>query len=264
MDLVDYRLAPNSRPLWERGFSSAVPRGAFLVGMPPEYYAAHDETEIWAHSRIVERRGEALVTVEPCPGPDEPAGAHWLCVVADDRPGLLSLVAAAMSANSLDVLGARIYVRSTADDVKEAVDLFAVRGLRDTVGLLVAAEVVARIRRTLEGLLSGTIELDNLEHHAVETWRPRRLVEPAVWFEEEADCDLVVVETTDRPGLLLAISLALFHAGVTVLRSHVSTVGAVAHDEFALAEFDGRPLTRSRRDAIEQRLRSVVSFGRLG
>ncbi len=230
--------------------------------MPPEYYAAHDETEIWAHGRVVERRGDAVVTVEPTPGPKEPLGAQWLCVVADDRPGLLALVAAAISANGLDVLGARIYSRVRPEGRREAVDLFAVRGLKDPAGLVVVGELVSRMRGTLSGLLTGAITLDSLECHAAETWRPGQLVPPSVWFEEEAEDDVVVLETTDRPGLLLDVSLALFRADVTILRSHVTTVGAAVHDEFTIAEFDGSGLSRARRDFVEQRVRAAIGLNR--
>lgn len=65
-------------------------------GMPASYSQSHGREERMAHAAIVGRRGDGLVHVEQCPGPVQKGAptASWLCVVTDDRPGLLSLLSA--------------------------------------------------------------------------------------------------------------------------------------------------------------------------
>jgi UTP:GlnB (protein PII) uridylyltransferase len=79
----------------------------FGASMPATYQAQHSQAEVLEHARIVWNRRDKLAHVEPCLG-DERGGA-WICVVTDDRPGLLSLLSAAISAHSLDILAANIW-----------------------------------------------------------------------------------------------------------------------------------------------------------
>src|SRR3954447_13863315 len=93
----------------------------FLSSMPDPYPEQHQLEEVRAHAEIVSRRGGALVHLESCPGPTETEEpGTWLCVVTDDRPGLLSLLSAAIAAHSLDILSARVYTRSRAGSPDEA------------------------------------------------------------------------------------------------------------------------------------------------
>jgi len=121
----------------------------FVSSMPDPYPEQHPPGEVRAHAGIVGRRGGALVHIETCPGPDEAdEPGTWLCVVTDDRPGLLSLLSAAIAAHSLDILGARVYTRSRAGFPDEAVDLFSVKRLGSSRGPLALADL-ASIRKAM-------------------------------------------------------------------------------------------------------------------
>ncbi len=61
--------------------AAPAPEASRLAGMLALYYVAHDEREQWSHRAIVERRGDLLVMVEPCPGPLTIPGTTWLCAV---------------------------------------------------------------------------------------------------------------------------------------------------------------------------------------
>src|SRR5579859_2976530 len=105
---------------------------AFCAGMPSSYWLHHEHDAIRDHAEIVWRRKEQLVHVELAPTQHE--SVQCMSVVTDDRPGLLSLLAAAISAHALDIISAKIYCRATGGTVAEAVDFFLVRRRDDAQG----------------------------------------------------------------------------------------------------------------------------------
>jgi UTP:GlnB (protein PII) uridylyltransferase len=229
----------------------------FVVGMPEEYSSLHDAAEIAAHAGVVGRREASLVHVELCPGSLQGDGNAWLCVVTDDRPGLLSLLSAAIAAHSLDILAARVYTRTRAGLPDEAVDLFCVRQLGNASGPVLGADL-ASIRRSMVSLLRGELPVETLERHAADTSRPGHRPETAIYFHS-AEPDLLLVETPDHPGLLLEITLTIFRERISIIRSHITTIGGIARDEFQLAEIDGAPLTVARREMVIERLQKAVT-----
>ena len=74
-----------------------------------------------------------------------------------------------------------------------------------------------------------------------------------VTFDEDDDEGLVVltVETFDRPGLLLAITLALFRANVQIIASDAVTRAGRVVDRFSIVELDGSPIRRNRRGVVQ-------------
>jgi [protein-PII] uridylyltransferase len=229
----------------------------FLESMPEAYRHRHDTREVEIHGRIVAQRGRKLVHVELCPGPVQPDSGRWICVVTDDRPGLLSLLSAAISAHSLDILAARAYCRSRLDAADEAIDLFAVRRLKEPISGPLTDRDVDAIRATVESLLRGETSVSRLERHGAQTSRPPAGRPTAVYFGD-SEPDLLRVETTDRPGLLLAVTLAIFKERLSIVRSHVTTIGGIARDEFQIAELDGRTLTDDRRRLVVEKVRAAV------
>jgi UTP:GlnB (protein PII) uridylyltransferase len=230
----------------------------FVSSMPDPYPDQHPLVEVRAHAGIVSRRGGALVHIETCPGPDEAdEPGTWLCVVTDDRPGLLSLLSAAIAAHSLDILGARVYTRSRAGFPDEAVDIFSVRRLGSSRGPLALADL-ASIRKAMGALLRGELPVERLRRHAADTSKPSRQPETAIYFHS-TEPDLLLVQTPDHPGLLLEITLTIFRERLSIIRSHVTTIAGLAHDEFQLAEIDGSPLSEARREAVIEQLRGAVT-----
>lgn len=229
----------------------------FAASMPQLYRSLWDDEQRELHARIVERSGTALVHVECFDGPPVAAfHVQWLCLVADDCPGLLSLITAAILAHSLDVVGADAYCRPGPHGV-QAIDFFAVRALKSATVLEVDTRGIAA---TVEALLLGRTTLQDLARNAAPTTPPlgaSRPTHPRVDFASN-EMDLLVVESRDRSGLLLSITLALASERLTILSSTVKTSGGVARDQFVLAEHDGTRLTSERRRAIVQRIRGVL------
>jgi UTP:GlnB (protein PII) uridylyltransferase len=105
----------------------------------------------------------------------------------------------------------------------------------------------------LREIITGALSIEA----AVERARPSRAAPPGasthVTFHEDAAEGLVVltVETFDRPGLLLAITLALFRARVQILSSDAVTEGGRVLDRFAIVEVNGSPIPRARRGVVQ-------------
>ena len=85
-----------------------------------------------------------------------PQGVAILCVVADDRPGLVALVSAAFLAHALDVRSAQIYCRNTGRGAVEAVDFFWLRNV--TSGTALDAARLEACARTIRELLVAEAE----------------------------------------------------------------------------------------------------------
>jgi UTP:GlnB (protein PII) uridylyltransferase len=221
----------------------------FLSSMPASYHAQFDETDARDHAAIVWRRDRALAHIEQWIAPGE--DAVWLCVVTDDRPGLLASLSAAITAHSLNILDAKIYCRTAADGQREAVDFFRVLPVKVGGPPSLDAAELAMLGSTLVGVLRGKIDLRTLRNRAVPTWRPSTRPETTVYFEGESDdADHLMVETDDQPGLLASITNALFKANVSIVWSNVATIAGRVRDEFHLRDRDGERLTELRKDAV--------------
>ena len=226
--------------------------------MPGRYREVFDLQAIREHAAIVARRARSPVHVEMWQR--LPNGGAVLCIVADDRPGLLTLISASLVMHQMDVVAAQVYTRTDPDTrLAEAVDFLSVQ--RDAaLPLPVLKADVTRIAETLRRLVTGEVSLES-------TIRKARPLRPApagastrVTFDQGADADLVVltVETFDRPGLLLAITMALFRAGVQIIASDASTRGHQVVDRFTIVELDGTPIRQARRGVVQMEVLSAI------
>lgn len=237
------------------------PTSAFRASMSERYRQAFDDGAIREHAAIVARRGESQsreAHVEIWR--QLPKGVSALCVVADDRPGLLSFVCASLVVHKMDVLSAQAYTRRLpesaggAGGAGEAVDFLWVRRDADADHSMPVLEAdVERISGVLRQLITSELSIESV----VERARSSRPVPPGaatnVTFDEDDDEGLVVltVETFDRPGLLLAITLALFRANVQIIASDAVTRAGRVVDRFSIVEVDGSPIRRSRRGVVQ-------------
>jgi UTP:GlnB (protein PII) uridylyltransferase len=229
----------------------------FVASMPSPYRLEYDDVEIQEHAAIVERRGGSVAHVETLV--DTSRTGKWLCVVTDDRPGLLSLLSAAISAHSLDILTAKVYCRLRPGSLAEAVDFFGVRSLRAEHDLELGGGMLLSLKNSIEALLSGELSAETLARRSAPTARLGRVSPATAYFDETADADILIVQAVDHPGLLLRITLTLFREGLTVRRSNVATLGHLARDEFELSEIDGSPLTDARKESVIRGVMATLS-----
>jgi UTP:GlnB (protein PII) uridylyltransferase len=233
---------------------------AFRRGMPAAYCLQYGDEEIAEHADIAWRRGDAIAQVELSPAAE--GGSARIAVVTDDRPGLLSMLSAAISAHSLDILRARIYCRARPGAPDEAIDLFVVRRLKAAVESELHESDVVAIRESIESLLCGEADVEALAKRASPTLPPLGKPTTLVRFEDGSVSDggdVLVVEADDHPGLLLAITSSLFRRNVRILGSDVLTVAGRARDLFHLMEADGTRLSADRKAAIVGEVANVLA-----
>lgn len=226
----------------------------FVSSMPRRYRELFDDQARRDHAAIARRRGASPAHVELWR--TLPHGGGILCVIADDSPGLLSRISAALVVHELDVVAAQAYTRTVASG-EEAVDFFWVRRVDGAGGpMTLASDDAARVGEVLSALVEKRMTVDAVAKDA----RAIRARVPAaatrVRFDESEDRGLAVltVETSDRPGLLLAISQALFRRRVQIVWSEAKSDDGKAVDRFHLAEFDGGPV----RDETRRRVQADV------
>ncbi len=236
--------------------TATVPHPDFPRSLPESYRKNFDAPAMAAHFAIAEGRGEDIVAIGAFPSSRTGTA---LCVVAEDRPGLLATISAALVLVRLDVIEAEAYTRRQPGKTDEALDIFWVR--HDPPELRAAPlgpEHVEHLKSTLAGLLAG--KLDRTRVDSTRRIATPSAVETVVRFIEGSDGSFATleVETGDRSGLLLALSQALFSQRVQIMGSQVRTTGTRVFDRFSVVEFDGSPINAARRLEIQVAVLSAV------
>jgi UTP:GlnB (protein PII) uridylyltransferase len=231
----------------------------FVASMPDSYRLGfpNDAKE---HAAIAARRGDRSAHLELWRTSND--GTNVVCVVADDRAGLLSTICRVFVAHDLDVVSAQIYCRKRPTGVlPEAFDLFWLRPRRGVSARTLTADLIVTMARELEAAVTNS---------GRSTLPPGRVgpksafgsaPPPRVYFNTSSlrrGEYVLVVETLDCPGLLLSISLALHRHGVEIVSSDVRTENAVAHDSFVLADPTAKPLSSDRLAALRQAVVEAV------
>ncbi len=236
---------------------------AFVGSMPERYLLANSPASIVEHARVAASRGERAATVARVPS-KHPEAAE-LCVAAADRPGLLAGIAAALTANRLEVLAAQVYSRAApAPGAVEAVDLFWVRD-RDG-GTEGVERALPRLARDLDDVCSGREDPAELLKTRVGSGSPwRERPSPAVPTEVQVDDrasprhTVVEVFAKDRPGLLYTLAGALHELGLSIALSKINTEGTRVADVFYVNELDGSKVAPGpRRQQIHDTLVAAV------
>jgi [protein-PII] uridylyltransferase len=226
--------------------------------MPDSYRRNFDVRASDAHFAVSSERGERLARVGTFPSP-KPGTA--LCVTAEDRPGLLATISAALVLCRLDVIEAEAYTRRRADHADEAIDVFWVRHEPpESRNDAITPEDVLTLESTLVGLLEGKLDRNRLSDPGAHRPSTPGAVETVVRFIEDREGSFATleVETGDRSGLLLSLAQALFNQRVQIIASQVKTNGTRVFDRFSIVELDGSPITASRRLEIQVAVLTAV------
>jgi [protein-PII] uridylyltransferase len=231
----------------------------FSSSMPQSYRVLFDPRAIRQHCGIVSRRGQQVAHVEIWRLlPDRSAA---ICVVADDRPGLLSAIAAALVSHGLDVITALAFSRTDrAMGRADAVDLLWVRRANPADTAALGAAEAASIVTVLSALLEGRIAVEDIAACTVAP-NPYPSAVTSVRFDDtdEDGRAVLIVEAPDRTGMLLTIALEVFLQGAQIARSLIRTVGQRAYNRFQLVERDGRSLSFQRREQIRSAVYSALT-----
>ena len=220
--------------------------------MPAAYARAFTTSEVADHAQIVARRGAHLVHAEICMG----AAGELVCVVAEDRPGLLALVTDALLVHGLSIRNAKVYCRKRSDDQSEAVDFFQLQHTKGDLTASVAPELGAFLQ-TLSELVAEDVLAASRPSAVPTSSSPVT----RVYFELEAlrrGEATLLVEAPDTDGLLNAISNALHAQDVHIRASEIRTEGGVAHDRFELIGNDALALSAVRLCDIQQAVHAAL------
>jgi [protein-PII] uridylyltransferase len=242
------------------------PRGMLddlLASLPERYLLANPPESIAQHARAVWARGGRPAHVVRVAS--RHLAAAELCVVADDRPGLLASVAAAITASRLEVLKAEVYSHPTGAE-REALDLFWVRdrdGGTDSVDA-----VLPRLEADLEDVCSGRVspaDLLRARTGSASPWRerPSPAVPTEVLFDNRGSPRHTIIEVyaKDRAGLLYALAQALYALGLSITLSKINTEGTRVADVFYVRDADGSKVTRPARQREIQEALSAATAG---
>jgi [protein-PII] uridylyltransferase len=231
---------------------------AFADSMPDGYRDKYDAASIADHARISARRGDRTAQVGLV-GPSG-SGQTVVCVVAQDRPGLLSAISAAFVMSHMDVVAAEAFTRRRVDGLAEAVDLFWLRRNLDPDGSDVPTSIdVDEVTELLIGILEGRVPVD-LPAEGDGAFVADTIVR---FLDDEAGgLATLEVETEDRSGLLMALARALFAERVQIVRSEVRTENRRVYDRFVVVEFDGSPISPARRLDVQVAILGAVEPAR--
>jgi [protein-PII] uridylyltransferase len=231
----------------------------FTRSMPTRYQVLFDARTIRLHAAVAYRRHGQPARAEVWRS--LPDGSAAFCIVADDRPGLLSAIAAALSSHRLDVITALVFSREWPGDGCEAVDLVWVKRARPDDKEPIDADEAASVGEVLGAILAGRISVEDIASRTSPTVAETDAgVDVHYGGEDEAGRAVLVVEAADRPGVLLTITFELFKQGAQIVRSLVRTVEGRAFNQFELAEFSGAPLTPERREQIRTAVLAAVAL----
>lgn len=212
---------------------------AFMQSMPPQYAAVFGEGDARSHLAIVSARGTALAHAAPWKTCADKVVAT--CIVTDDRPSLLSVIATALVMHRLDVRGAQIFSRERTSGRREAVDFFWLRRPLAARASPITSHDMSQVALTLSELLVAPHRPPRVEPTQAVEGESSVRVQTRVFFDVRAlqhGHYVLVVETPDGPGLLLAITRALVGRGVETVSSEVQTIDGIARDRFMLASVD--------------------------
>jgi [protein-PII] uridylyltransferase len=210
----------------------------FLATMPDAYERLYGKSEVAEHAAIVSRRGSRLVHAELW----RSAKGPQLCVVAEDRPGLLALVTDALLAQGMAIQSARAFCREVGKDRVEAVDFLELHALGGPQG--VAAVLDGDRLQAFAESLSELIAKDMVQATPSAPRADGRTT-TRVYFERQSLAEaryLLVVDAPDSDGLLHAVSSALHVKGMRIMACEIRTVEGRARDRFEVEASAQRPL----------------------
>jgi [protein-PII] uridylyltransferase len=227
----------------------------FLLRMPRSYFLTTRPEQVAAHYPVIEPPLGAI-EVRTLSGVGTRPGTYALTVVAADRPGLLALIAGALSLAGLSILTAQVF--TTEDGA--AVDVFEVEGVfEEQVGEERWREFRSTLRRAIEGRLSLDYRVAEKRRHYPP---PRHDVPVHVTIDNGVSDFFTVVEVgaPDRIGLLFDVTRTLSELQLDVHLAKVATYGGRVIDAFYVRDVLGRKLDDpDQADELQRALRARIA-----
>ncbi|HEX7670517.1 MAG TPA: HD domain-containing protein, partial [Polyangiaceae bacterium] len=232
----------------------------FLGALPERYLYANAPKDIVEHALFAQRAQARPATIHVLSKGDPYVE---LCVVAEDRPGLLAMITATFSHAKLKVFSAQIYSWVGEDGRSRALDLFWVRSGQEADLVL---KLVPGLERDLGLLLEGKIDPVELATGArtQPKWslRPTPPVATKVNVDSRSATNHTIIEviTRDRRGLLFWLSSAIQHAGLSISFAKINTEGERVADVFYVSDDKGgKLLDEARIEDLKERIQGTIA-----
>jgi [protein-PII] uridylyltransferase len=230
----------------------------FVLQMPSGYFLATDPERAASHARLLASPvGANEVRTSATPG--SRPGTYEVVVVAQDRPGLLSWIAGALTIEGISILSAQAF--TTEDDV--ALDVFDVEGAFEP-------EITERrwraFRATLRRAIEGSISVEHRVEEKRRLYRQPKVPIP-VTVREHNDASefstVIEIGAPDRIGLLFDITRTFADLHLDVRLAKVATYDGRVVDAFYVRDALGQKILDPERlaeiaGAVRNRLTSAI------
>ena len=207
--------------------------------MSPRYLHDIAQEDIVKHIRLYEKLQDSSAIIEAAPETD--TGLRSVTVCAKDKPGLFSRIAGVLTLHNLNIFNAQIYTwrNHTAMDVFQVTPPLDPLNERRTWG---------RVERDLKKALAGDLDLDESLKAKLAAARPE--ADRAAPKEEKVNIDndtsgfftIIEVFAYDRPGLLYAVTDALYRCGLDIWVAKIATKADQVVDVFYVRDFDSQKI----------------------
>jgi [protein-PII] uridylyltransferase len=194
--------------------------------------------------------------------PDADRDATRACFLMHDHPGIFSRLAGALALVGANVVDARSYT---------SMDGFAtaVFWVQDTDGKPYEMSRIERLKTMiLKTLMGEVVASEALKSRDKLKKRERDFIVPTeILFDNEGSeiYTIIEVDTRDRPGLLHDLARTLSNANIYIASAVIATYGVQAVDVFYVKDMFGVKLhSKTKRDAIEKKLRDAITKGAIG
>ncbi len=219
--------------------------------MPESYLFNHSPAEMERHFRLMKSaRGQSATDVvhHKKEGYDE--FVFW----GKDRSKLFCTLCGAVSANGLNILGAR--AESSSDGM--VLDILYVNKLGESAAD--SPELWRKLEDDIKNALSGGIDLDAVLKKRAKSAGYGKTVpvsSPRVVFDNASSEKATIVEVSaaDRPGLLYELTRAIAGTGVSINYAKITTRAERVFDVFYVTARGGRKIEDS---GVLEKLRKVL------
>jgi [protein-PII] uridylyltransferase len=227
---------------------------SFLAGMPERYLTTTPEAQIPAHFELMNHLREEwsirpasehphlfVSTIRHVPESEY----SELTICTPDRPGLFSMIAGVLTAQGMNIVGARI----TTSRGGIAIDSFRI-GHQEQLERVLEPERWERVQQMLAKVLRGQIDIAAL---VAASGRPSILEKPThastmppdIIVDNDIATDYTVLDvvTGDRVGVLFAITHALHRLGLVIHLAKITTQAHQVLDVFYVTDAEGRKIS---------------------
>ncbi|MES1989534.1 MAG: [protein-PII] uridylyltransferase [Pseudomonadota bacterium] len=235
---------------------SEAERAVYKARHTDSYWLSFDAETHERHARLIKEAKEGGLTVDARPEPTRDVTA--LTLYSQDHPGLFSRFAGACAILGMNIVDAKIF--TTRDGM--ALDMLWVQD--EAGGAIAEPRRIQRLEDTIRKVLAGEVLPPEMidQRFKGDNKANAFSIAPQVYIDNEASEAYTVIEVNglDRPGLVHALTKALFHLGLTISSAHITTYGERAVDVFYVKDVIGHKVTNAnKKKAVERHLLEALA-----